>query len=287
MSKLGMPYMGSKRKLSKDIIDFILRENPNVKYIYDLFGGGGAISFEAQKRQQIEKVFYNELNTGVVELLKDIKENGVTDKYYQWIDKDTFFENRNANTWLGGFCKVVWSFSNNQKDYIYGKEVAVVKKLIHEVIVNKCEKSLKALNTIYQSNISMNVGLFEECVDSKRLRIQIESGVRIEHLERINQLKRINNYDKLSIYNLSYDEVKIETPVNETILYLDPPYNDKRGYQKSICNDMLQKYIKNSPYKIYVSEYESDLTCVLELKHTTSASNHKTSKVIERLFVNE
>ena len=37
--------MGSKRKLAKDIVDFIMERNPNVKYFYDLFGGGGAISF--------------------------------------------------------------------------------------------------------------------------------------------------------------------------------------------------------------------------------------------------
>jgi site-specific DNA-adenine methylase len=41
--KLGIPYMGGKRKLSKQIIDFILAKNPNCKYFYDLFGGGGAI----------------------------------------------------------------------------------------------------------------------------------------------------------------------------------------------------------------------------------------------------
>jgi hypothetical protein len=30
--KLGMPYMGSKRKLAKPILDFIFKENPNCKY---------------------------------------------------------------------------------------------------------------------------------------------------------------------------------------------------------------------------------------------------------------
>jgi len=73
--KLGIPYMGSKRRIAGKIVDKILLDNPNAKYVYDLFGGGGAISFEFLQRPQIEKVFYNELNTGVVSLLKDIKEN--------------------------------------------------------------------------------------------------------------------------------------------------------------------------------------------------------------------
>jgi len=38
---LGMPYLGSKRRLAPKIIDFIIKENTNVKYFVDLFGGGG------------------------------------------------------------------------------------------------------------------------------------------------------------------------------------------------------------------------------------------------------
>jgi hypothetical protein len=29
---IGIPYMGSKRKLAKPIIDYILSNNPNTKY---------------------------------------------------------------------------------------------------------------------------------------------------------------------------------------------------------------------------------------------------------------
>ena len=39
---LAMPYMGSKRKLAPEILNYIIRQNPNCKYFYDLFGGGGA-----------------------------------------------------------------------------------------------------------------------------------------------------------------------------------------------------------------------------------------------------
>ena len=62
--------MGSKRRLSCEIADHILMAHPNTKYVWDLFGGGGAISFEFLQRRQIERVVYNELNTGVVELLR-------------------------------------------------------------------------------------------------------------------------------------------------------------------------------------------------------------------------
>ena len=87
LPKVGLPYQGSKRKNSKKIVDFILSDFPECEYVYDLFGGGGAISFEFLQRPQIKKVYYNEINTGIVELLKDIKDNGVSEKYYKWIDR--------------------------------------------------------------------------------------------------------------------------------------------------------------------------------------------------------
>jgi len=94
---IGIPYMGSKRKLAKPILDHILTHNPKTRYFFDLFGGGGAVSFEALKRPQLQSVHYNELNTGVVELLKKIRNDGVTDEFYQWIDRDTFRKQKNDN----------------------------------------------------------------------------------------------------------------------------------------------------------------------------------------------
>ena len=58
---IGIPYLGSKRKLATPIIDYILANNPKTKHFYDLFGGGGAMSFEALKRKKIKQVHYNEL----------------------------------------------------------------------------------------------------------------------------------------------------------------------------------------------------------------------------------
>lgn len=46
---LGIPYMGSKRKLAGDILHFITQRNPGMTDFYDLFGGGGAVSFTTAK----------------------------------------------------------------------------------------------------------------------------------------------------------------------------------------------------------------------------------------------
>jgi site-specific DNA-adenine methylase len=54
---LGIPYMGSKRKHANALICKMLEIKPNAKYFYDLFGGGGAMSFAALKKGMM--VFYN------------------------------------------------------------------------------------------------------------------------------------------------------------------------------------------------------------------------------------
>ncbi len=64
--KLGIPYMGSKRKLAPDILDFIIRRHPDLTDFYDLFGGGGSISFTAIKTYKFN-VYYNELNKHIIE----------------------------------------------------------------------------------------------------------------------------------------------------------------------------------------------------------------------------
>ena len=42
----GLPYQGSKKKISKKIVEIIKQNFGTDKPIYDIFGGGGAITAE-------------------------------------------------------------------------------------------------------------------------------------------------------------------------------------------------------------------------------------------------
>lgn len=275
---LGIPYMGSKRKMSKKIIDKILQDNPNCKYFYDLFGGGGAISFEALQRPQIEKVFYNELNTGVVELLKKIQKDGVTPDFYNWIDRETFNELKNGNDWKAGLVKTCWSFGNNQKHYLFGKAIEDLKKEAHYYLMNNG----------YDRTVKTRIPLMKEFKE----KMKIEGSFRLEHLERLQnlenleQLQQLEHLEQLEISNLSYEKVKIETPINETIIYLDPPYANTEKYQEDIEHDALYCYIMNSEYKIYMSSYESGLYEVDSYDHNCTLSATANNKVKEVLYCN-
>ncbi len=293
--------MGSKRKLAKLIVDRILKDNPKAEYFYDLFGGGGAISLYALQQEQLKGVLYNELNTGICKLLAKVRDDGVNDEFYEWVDRETFKERKDGDCWKSGLAKVIWSFGNNsEKGYLYGKKIEKDKELLHNVIINKCEKSIEKLNEKYgtEFNVKFLEGdlkdvrgrVKKEIKDKTKIRMDFEHLERLQHLERIEHLERIGRFERssLRISNKSYLDVKIKTPIEKTIIYLDPPYVNTATYQKDISHETLREYIDKSPYKIYVSSYEFDgLDIVLEKEHMTLLSATSNKKTKEILFTNK
>jgi site-specific DNA-adenine methylase len=298
---IGIPYMGSKRKLAPKIIDFIIKENPEARYFFDLFGGGGAVSFEALKRHQFERVVYNELNTGVVELLKKIRTDGVTEEFYQWVDRETFHKHKEDKNWFGGLIKTCWSFGNDQKNYLFSQDNEEMKKPLHEIVVNSCGKSADLFKEKYGLEIpkelyTKRVDLFgkEESINERRLRVmrfvkkQKYVFQQLQRLQRLQRLQQLQQLERLEIFNLSYEQVKIDTPIDETVIYLDPPYKNTGKYQIKVDYDQLLEFILSSPYKIYVSGYDMpELTTVLEMHHRSTFSQRLNQKVTEKLFCNK
>ena len=305
---LGIPYMGSKRKIAKPLIDYMLNSNPNAKYFYDLFGGGGAMSFEALQRKRFKKVFYNEFNEAIVNLLIKIKTDGVTSEFYEWIDRETFNKYKDGNCWKSGLVKTCWSFGNNQNGYLFGANIEKYKMLLHKIIVNKCNSSrleFEKLTGLFiddyylsKDDIQDRKNHFTRMLKSseiKEIYKSFKSDIKnqtifeqLQHLQQLQRIEKLKQLQDLQLSNISYEEVKIETPVNETIIYCDPPYKATGKYQKDIDHDKFLEWVKNSPYKIYVSSYEFDLPCVFELSHRSllSATNNS-KKVIEKLFCNQ
>ncbi len=85
--KLGIPYMGSKRKLASDILSKLTARHGNITDFYDLFGGGGSISFTAIRDYRFN-VHYNELNKHIYSLVEYLKNNKTLEpKFYEWITR--------------------------------------------------------------------------------------------------------------------------------------------------------------------------------------------------------
>ena len=109
----------------------------------------------------------------------------------------------------------------------------------------------------------------------------------LRHLQQLERLPRLERFEQLNILNQSAFDVVIDTPNDETIIYLDPPYKGTVKYQEDVCHDELKRYIDNSPYTVYLSSYDFDLPVVHAMKHNSAFSPTKNNAVVERLFCNK
>lgn len=58
---IGLPYVGSKKKVSKKIVEIIKQNFGNDIPVYDVFGGGGAITAELLLNNM--QAHYNDLDS--------------------------------------------------------------------------------------------------------------------------------------------------------------------------------------------------------------------------------
>lgn len=291
---LGIPYMGSKRKIAPEILKLITSRHHNITDFYDLFGGGGSVSFNAVKDYRFN-VHYNELNSHIYCLVKYLKDNrNLESKFFEWVSRDEFFKqiNRLEPDWYSGFVSTCWSFGNNsEKGYLYGQDIEEIKRLAHNFIVFGCEESMKKIGVdipelnnisdlqkrrmVFCDYIKKQKSLLEDC--------RVQNLELVEHLARIQNLQNLQN---LKIYNQSYENVKIQG--DNPVLYCDIPYKGTGEYKEGGFNhDRFYEWANNIEYPVYVSEYESPLIQVEMFSHRSSlsATNNK-KKVVERIFWN-
>lgn len=295
---LGIPYMGSKRKLAPEILKFIMSRHQNVTDFYDLCGGGGSVSFNGIKMYKNINFHYNELNSHIYNLVNYLKENKTLDpKFYEWVTREVFNEqiNRTDADWYSGYVMTCWAFGNNsEKGYMYGKEIENIKRLGHEIVVNCSFVAMQELGISIPElfdikNINQRRLVF--CNYIKKFKTILEDNrvqnlELVEHLSRIQNLQNIQNIQNIQTTNLSYEKV-IVTGENP-ILYVDKPYIGTEEYKENAFDhEKFYDWASDIEYPVYVSEYESSFEEVMAFKHRSSmsATNNK-KKTIEKIFWN-
>lgn len=123
-TRLGLPYQGSKNKIAEWIISVL----PPAKHLYDPFCGGGAITHCALMSGKWGCVHFSDI-TDSVNCFRDILEGNIPDGS-EWISRDEFYRRRDTDPWV----RLLWSFSNNQRDYLYSRKLEPYKKAVHEMI---------------------------------------------------------------------------------------------------------------------------------------------------------
>ena len=266
---IGLPYQGSKKKISKKIIEIIKQNFGTTKPIYDIFGGGGAITAECILNGL--EVYYNDLDKDITNAF-----GRVISQDREWIKTlivscEEFFEIKaKENKTTDDFLKLlVNSFGNDKKSYLYSKETSdlkynLAKKIIenHDVFngYKQTETYKKATYNAKQAN-DKRVQQLERLGQLE----QLQRLLRLEQLERLGQLEQLQQLNKIKATNKSYHDF---SKVSSAILYLDPPYewSSQKGYINSFDSqefyDWAFEMAKNniviiSSYSISDERFES------------------------------
>ena len=248
---IGLPYQGSKKKISKKIVEIIKQNFGTDRPIYDIFGGGGAITAECILNGL--EVHYNDLDKDITNAFER-----VISQDREWIktlivSHTEFFEIKDKeNKITDDFLKLlVNSFGNDKKSYLCSEETSDLKyNLAKEIIENH-----DVFNGYKQT----------ETYKKATYNAKQENDKRLQQLERLGQLEQLQQLNKIKATNKSYHDF---SEVSGAILYLDPPYegSNQKGYINSFDSqefyDWAFEIAKNniviiSSYSISDERFES------------------------------
>jgi len=303
MANYGIPYQGSRGTLAHKLAAIL----PGAENFYDLFGGGFSVSHYMYLHKKYKHVHYNEIESDTVELVKA----GIAGKYNyktfkpEWVTREMFL----ARKLDCAYTRIIWSFGNNQKGYLFGKDIEADKRSLHNAVVfgEFDDNALQLLGVkSWPTNLSIRgrrlmckkiitragkrvdlqqLERLEQLQQLERLQ-RLEQLQQLEQLERLQQLERLEQPTKgLSFGSASYESVSI---LPNSVIYCDPPYANTGGYLKAFDHDKFWQWVRECRHPVYVSEYTApaDIKVIAAFRHKKKNSQTTTDSV-EKLFCNE
>ena len=212
---IGLPYQGSKKKISKKIIEIIKQNFGTDKPIYDIFGGGGAITAECILNGL--EVYYNDLDKDITNAFER-----VISQDREWIktlivSRDEFFKiKEKENKTTDDFLKLLLnSFGNSMKTFMYSKGISDLKYNLAKEIIEKHDVFGGYRQTETYKKVTSGL-------DWNWFNAKLEKNKTLQQLQQLGEVKATNK---------SYHDF---SEVSGAILYLDPPYEG--SHQKSYIN---------------------------------------------------
>ncbi len=238
---IGLPYQGSKKKISKKIIEIIKQNFGTDKPIYDIFGGGGAITAECILNGL--EVHYNDLDKDITNAFER-----VISQDREWIktlivSRTEFTEIKSKeNKTTDDFLKLlINSFGNSMKAYMFSKEKSDLKYNLAKEIIEKHDvfSGYKQTETYKKVTSGLEWNWFNAKLEKNKTLEQLQ------HLQQLERLQRLQQLDEVKATNKSYHDFG---EVSGAILYLDPPYEG--SHQKSYINSFDSQEFYNWAFEM-------------------------------------
>ena len=230
---IGLPYQGSKKKVAKKIVEIIKQNFGADKVVYDVFGGGGAITAECLKTGLDVK--YNDHCSFITAAFQKVISSDREWLKTLIISREEFLKIRakQEKTLDDELKLLVNSFGNDRQSYLYGKAHADAKYNLAVEIIAKHNvfSGYKQTDTYRNAARPFDVGKPVKNQVLNQLQ-QLEQLGRLQQLEQLQQLERLQQLQRLEVTNNDY---RAFTDVEGAIIYLDPPYenSDVDGYSDS------------------------------------------------------
>lgn len=292
----GIPYMGSKSGIALNIIKFL----PSGERLVDLFGGGFAITHCAMLSKKWKRFLYNDFNPLVVELVKkayngDYNYNKFKPKF---ITHEEFYEKKETD----GYIKYVWSFSNQGRSYLFGKDIVPIKHYAHDLVIfGYCDPKLEEMFQGISRAVTgetpnarrLQLKQWVKKQKNKRIDIQqlqqLQQLERLERLEQLEQLQRLERLQKpIEFTNKSYAEYEYQ---QGDIVYLDPPYENTTKYSGGFNHQEFYDWVFTRPYQVWFSSYKiSDKRFKMvwaKMKRSLANGTKTTSYNFECIYTNK
>ena len=212
---IGLPYQGSKKRVAKQIVAIIRQNFGDGMKVYDLFGGGGAVTAECLLSGV--DVHYNDLCPISGAMLRRVVGAGREWLKTLCIGRDEFLRIRSLpeRTVDDEIKLLINSFGNNRGSYLYGKDKADIKHRIALEIIAKHD-------------------VFAGYRQTAAYKAAINRFGNIEQLQRLQQLERLQQLQQLQQLEFTAKDYRAFPDVKGAVLYLDPPYEnaDMGGYSQ-------------------------------------------------------
>lgn len=280
---VGLPYVGSKKKISKKIVEIIKQNFGTDKTVYDLFGGGGAITAELLINNM--SVVYNEIDKSVCDMLCTVL---VEDR--EWlktllVSREEFMVIRGKDTKsVDDEVKLlVNSFGNDRKTYLYSKELSNLKYNLAKQIID--------IEDVFSGYKQTDT--YKNAVKQVKNIQRLQQLERLQQLQQLQQLQRLQQLERLDLLEVNNKDYRDYSDLSNSVIYLDPPYENASNIYKGSSFDSQELYdwafemAKNNT--VLISSYEvSDprFEVVYEFKTARSTlQSGNTGKRYEKLFM--
>ena len=294
MISYGMPYMGSKSKIAEWVIENL----PAADNLYDLFGGGGAVTDCAAQSGKYKQIFYNDIDPVTAKGFS-MAIAGKFDDEKRWISREEFSKLKNHDPYV----KMCFSYGNDGRTYAYSPQSEFYKKALHYAVMFCEPRPLENVTGLNFSSIANEstmggrmsairevlraAGRDDRLQNYERLR-RLQSLQQFQSVESLQRLQRLQRLQKcrIEIYNADYRAVNI---LPNSVIYCDIPYFGTKKYTHDIDHSKFYTWCRRQTAPVYISSYQIDVpgfevVAEIEKRVNMDIRQSKNQFKIERLY---